>query len=551
MMRRHLVVFAALAVLVGACTDGTLSSPDTTQASAVPTTFDVDAPPGATVAIALQVPESLAAHHAITPAALDIASLLHTGLTRRGENGLAEPALAATWSTLDQRTWTFNLQQNLRFNDGTPITAQSFVDSWQTLALQDTRSRNAYLGLVAHIGGWGEVLSGEEGRQIAARAIDDLSLQVQLDEPFPWFPELVAHPAFAPVAAAELAGRDTDDTSGSDGTEGAAVTTGPSATDPIGTGPFRISEPWTPGQVLLLSRVWGAGEPGAVSTFEVHFTSTDEEASSLITAGTVDVALIGRAEIDVEGVAVQALATDSLIYMGFPVSRAPTDEPFIRQALVHAIDRDRISEEVIGDTSIVNDSYAPLHSAGANLLLCSRCVFDPDTSRELLIEIEPPENSLSLHVVEGSAAEPWADAIAAMWTREVGWPVAVVRHDLPGLIGFLQSGVPDGPFLLEWTSEYPAAESWLEPLFDRSGLDDFTRFNDGDINAAFASLTALGSNSPNRTSLLKDIRTVLADRVPTIPLAVTTRRVATSDSVVAESLRPGAHLGLDGLRWLP
>lgn len=532
----HLRLGAAatcLALIVAACTDSpSITSPTTAPPNVQPSiavSIGENAPPGATVAIAVAEAESIAAHHALTPAALDVASLLHTGLTRRGANGLAEPGLAATWSTLDQRTWTFNLHPNLTFNDGTPVSAQSFVDSWQTLATQDTRSRNAYLGLVAGVGGWGEVLSGEEGRMIAARAIDQLSLQVQLDQPFPWFAELVAHPAFAPVAASELAQ--------------------PDAFAPVGTGPFRIAEPWDPGEVLKLARVWGGGEPGSVSTFEIHLTSSDAEAAALLDDGTVELAVLGDAPVP-GGADEVELPTDALVYMGFPVSRPPTDEAFIRQALVHAIDRESMASATAG-VSIVHDEYAPPHAAGANLLLCTRCVHDPDTARELLAEVEPPENSLSLHVVEGSAGEPWADAIASMWTSELGWPVAVVRHDLAGLIGFLQSGVPDGPFILEWSSEYPAAESWIEPLFDRAGLDDFTRFSDRNIANALDELDSQPPTSPSRTSVLKDIRTVLAERVPTIPLAVTTRRVGVSDSIVAESLDAGPHLGLDGLLWRP
>ncbi len=525
----------AIATILLSATCTTKDEGATTSSSPVspPVATAVEAAPipGATLAVALQNPEAISAHHSVTSAALDIASLLNTGLTSKDANGIAHPALAATWSTLDQKTWTFNLNSNLRFNDGTAISAQSVVDSWSALASQETRSRNAYLGLVAGISGWGEVLSGETGQVIGAHAIDQLSLQIQLDEPFPWLPELLAHPAFAPVAASEL--------------------TAPDIFAPVGTGPFRIAEPWDPGEVLRLVRVSGGGYSGSVSHYEITFTSSDAEAAGLASRGDVDLAVIGSAPDPGGDVTVHALATDSLIYMGFPVTRAPTDEPSVRMALIHAIDRDRIRSDVIGDESILNNLYAPAHAAGANLLLCTACEYDPDLSRSLLEEVEPPTNSLSVHVVEGSAAEPWAHAIATLWQDELGWPVAVVPHDLPGLIGFLQSGVPDGPFLLEWASEYPAAESWLEPLFDRAGLDDFTRFSDRDINRSLNDLAALSSDSPNRTSHLKDIRTVLAERVPTIPLAVTTRRVAIGAGIDPDSLAIGSHLRLDELVWLP
>ena len=530
---RHwlLAVPLALWLIASACTGGTIdSNPPSTSGPAVAAPIDLPIPPGATIAISLVEPEALSAHHALSSAALDVASLLHTGLTRRNATGIAEPALAASWSTLDQRTWTFNLNQGLRFNDGTPITAQSFVDSWQTLAMQDTRSRNAYLGLTAGISGWGEVLSGEQDRIIGAVAIDSLSLQVQLNEPFPWLAELFAHPAFAPVAPSELAN--------------------PDSFAPVGTGPFRITEPWDPGEVLHLARVWGGGDPGSVSNFEIHFSESPRHAAELIERGIVELSVIGDAFAPT-GVDIHEVATDTLIYLGFPVTRPPTDEPGIRQGLVHAIDRERIRDQVLGNTSILTDTYAPAHAAGANLLLCTRCVYDPDAARELLAEIEPPQNSLSLHVVEDTPGEIWADAIATLWQDELGWPVAVVRHSLPSLIGFLQAGVPDGPFILEWTSEYTAAESWFTHLFDRSGLEDFTRFSDRNINRSLVALAALPASSPNRTSHLKDIREVLDERVPTIPLAVAARRVAVASSIDANSLRTGAHLGLNELILLP
>lgn len=535
---RVLAAAAAVAVGAAACTDGgTISSPTTgpVTTGSPAQAGDVTGVPGPTVAIALVTPESIAAHHAVSPGALDVAALLHTGLTRRGPNGLAVPAIATGWSTLDHRTWTFDLDSSFRFNDGTPITAQSFVDSWQALADQETRARNAYLGLVAGISGWGPVLAGEEGRLIGATAVDAATLEVQLDEPFPWFPELVAHPAFAPVAPAELD----------------AATVGAPPAVPIGSGPFRVAGTWEPGQVMRLERVRGGSAPGQAAVLEIHFTSGSEEAAALLGTGTVDVAVIGDATAP-PGTVVTDVPTDSLLYLGFPVTRAPTDTPEVRTALVRVVDFEAL-RAAAHPGSLATDTYAPSHAAGASLLTCTVCIHDPGAARELLTanEVEPPENTLSLHVVAGSPGEPWAEAIAASWTVELGWPVAVVRHDLPGLVGFLQSGVPDGPFLLEWSSEYPAAESWIEPLFDRAGIDDFTRFSDRTITRSLEELASLPSSSPNRTTPLKDIRAVLAERVPTIPLAVVTRRVAASDAIDLSSLSHGAHLGLDGLVWRP
>jgi len=531
--RRAAIAFVSLGLFAAACTraEPEVAPTPSTRPVADDSQRSVPLPSGATVTIAMKSPEAISALHAITPGALDIAALLNTGLTTRGPNGLAEPALATSWSSTDQRTWIFNLEQGLLFNDGTAITAQSFVDSWQTLATQATRSRNAYLGLEGHIGGWTEVLGGEEGRQIGVRALDDLTFQVQLDTPFPWLPELVAHPAFAPIAASELAD--------------------PDPLAPVGSGPFKLDGAWVPGETLRLVRVWESQRSGTIATFEFTFTESFDGAAAAVTADRADLAPIGGSQAGGSEVQVVATPTNTLTYLGFPVSREPIDLAETRMALVAAIDRSRIEAASVGEMSASNNAYAPLHAAGANLLTCLACVYDPDRARELLAEVEIPENDLTLYVVSGSAGETWADEIAAAWRNELGWPVTVVRNDLAGLVGFLQAGIPDGPFILEWTSDYPAAESWLVPLFDRAGLDDFTRFSDRDLTRAFDALTAMSSNSPNRATPLKDIRTILAEQVPTIPLGVVTRRVAVRSSVDPTSLGSGQHLQLDRLTLLP
>lgn len=533
--RRAAVAVVALGLVAVACTtaepESAVAPPPTTSQAGDELSAPVAAPSGATVTVAMRSPEAISAHHAITPEALDIAALLNTGLTTRGPNGLAEPALAASWSSTDQRTWIFNLAPGSLFNDGTAITAQSFADSWQTLATQATRSRNAYLGLEGHISGWSEVLGGEQGRQIGVRALDDLTFQVQLDAPFPWFPELVAHPAFAPVAAAELAA--------------------PDPLAPIGSGPFRLDGAWVPGETLRLERVWEGERSGSIATFEFTLTDSYEQAAAAVSDGQADLAPVGGSDVAGSGVQVVATLTNTLTYLGFPVSRAPVDLAETRQALAAAINRSRIEAASIGESSASNNAYAPMSAAGANLLTCLACVYDPERARELLAEVEAPENDLTLYVVSGSAGEAWADEIAAAWRNELGWPVTVVRNDLTGLVGFLQAGIPDGPFILEWTSDYPAAESWLAPLFDRAGFDDFTRFSDGDLTRAFDALSSVTSNSPNRATPLKDIRTVLAEQVPTIPLGVVTRRVAVAASIDVGSLGSGQHLQLDRLTLLP
>ena len=44
------------------------------------------------------------------------------------------PGVAEEWTTDDQKTWTITLQDGWTFHDGSPVTAQPFVDSWNSTA---------------------------------------------------------------------------------------------------------------------------------------------------------------------------------------------------------------------------------------------------------------------------------------------------------------------------------------------------------------------------------------------------------------------------------
>ncbi len=61
-------------------------------------------------------------------AALALAQELFEGLTAEAADGSIVPGAAESWSVSeDGRTWTFRLRENLRWSDGTPLTAAQFV----------------------------------------------------------------------------------------------------------------------------------------------------------------------------------------------------------------------------------------------------------------------------------------------------------------------------------------------------------------------------------------------------------------------------------------
>ena len=122
------------------------------------------------------------------------------GLVSTDANGHVVPAAAAQWENQDFKTWTFHLRPEAVWSDGSPVTAQDFVYSWQRLADPKTGSPYASYLQYAKIENIDDILTGKKGPQsLGIKAIDDKTLQVTLSEPVPYFISMLSHTSLKPV----------------------------------------------------------------------------------------------------------------------------------------------------------------------------------------------------------------------------------------------------------------------------------------------------------------------------------------------------------------
>lgn len=122
---------------------------------------------------------------------------LFEGLVADGPDGAPAPGVAETWETSpDGLTWTFRLRPEL-WSDGQPLTAHDFVFAYQHMLDPKTGSPYAYLLYVlknAQAANRGGPLD-----RIGARALDDHTLQLTLEHPASYLPQLLKHQAFYPI----------------------------------------------------------------------------------------------------------------------------------------------------------------------------------------------------------------------------------------------------------------------------------------------------------------------------------------------------------------
>lgn len=152
----------------------------------------------------------------------NLAKMLYEGLTRVGPDGKLELALAEEAEVSgDGKRVVFRLRESVWAN-GEKVTAEDFVRSWERVLDPAFPAGMAYQFYV--IKGAKERKNGED-RELGIYALDARTLVVELENPTPYFLELVGMPCFFPVCK-----------------EGG-----------VGNGPFEVEE-WRHGDAIYLKK---------------------------------------------------------------------------------------------------------------------------------------------------------------------------------------------------------------------------------------------------------------------------------------------------------
>ncbi|MDO4451048.1 MAG: ABC transporter substrate-binding protein [Moraxella sp.] len=239
-------------------------------------------------------------------------------LTDVDDKGAIIPALAETWETPDNgKTWTFTLRGDVKFHDGTPMTAKEVANSLNIALKKPTALENAKISTI--------------------EATDDKTLTFTLSEPVTTLPAFLAH-----ATAIILAPASFDD-------KGQATTI-------IGTGAYKADniEPPQKLEQSAYGDYWG--QKASINRI-TYLANSRSETRTLLAEGnddhlvyTLDSASLKRLQANPDlQVATATLARTIALKMNIADPRFA--DKVVRQALSDAIDRDAIAQSVlrIGD----------------------------------------------------------------------------------------------------------------------------------------------------------------------------------------------------------
>jgi len=453
-----------------------------------------------------------------------VIAALWTGLVGYSEEGEVEySAVADSIESEDNQNWTITLKDGWTFHDGTPVNAQSFVDAWNyTANPQNAQDGGSYLSRIA---GFDELEAGTATELSGLEVQDDLTFTVELSAPFALFPAVVGYDAFNPLP--EVFFEDPD----------------AFGTNPVGNGPFMADSEYVPGQGITLTRYEDYAGDDAAQAEGMEFIVYADQATAYTDAqdGNVDIVdvippdVIESAESEFGDNFINT-EVSQITYLGFPTYDARFADPRVRQAFSMAIDRAAISEAIFSGTRTPADSFISPVVDGYREGACEFCAFDPDAANTLLDEAGFDKSQpVELWFNAGGGHDAWMEAVGNQLRTNLG-----LEFSLQGNLDFAQY-LPlgeqkgfTGPFRYGWSFDYPAAESYLTPLFTPQSLppigSNYSFYDNAQVNELISQGDQAGTEE-EAIELYQQAEDLIAEDMPNAPLFFTQIQSVHTDNV--------------------
>lgn len=406
-----------------------------------------------------------------TPESNIILNLLE-GLVSTDANGHLAPAVAESWENTDYQTWTFHLRPGAVWSDGSPVTAQDFVYSWQRLADPKTGSPYASYLQYARIENIDAILAGKKPPEsLGVSAIDDKTLKVTLSEPVPYFVSMLSHTSMKPVK------------------QSVVEKFGDKWTLPqnyVGNGAYRLSE-WVVNERIVLERSPSYWNNGKTVIEQATFLPLSSEVSDInrYRSGEIDItnsAIPPNLYAKMKREIPEQLHVNPYLctfYYEINNQRAPFTDERVRAAVKLTLDRDIIANKIMGQGQIPAYSFTPTFTEGGNFSQPEWAGWTQEKRNEeakrLLAQAGfTAEKPLKFTLLYNTSDQNMQQAIAAasMWKKNLGAQVTLQNQEWKTSLQSRHEGQFDVA-RATWCGDYNEPSAFLNMLLSNSSNNTF------------------------------------------------------------------------------
>jgi len=465
------------------------------------------------------------------------------GLMRQLPGGKTELAMAESYEiSPDGLSYTFKIR-DAKWSDGQPVKAQDFEYAWKrALDPNLTPEPSQYSFQLFYIKGGQEFFEGTGSRDdVAVKALDDKTLQVELVAPTPFFLQLTGFYTYMPVRQ-DIVEQDPENW----------------ARTPelaISNGPFKLVE-YIMGDRIVLERnpeYWNADKV-MIDRIEAVMIVEDSTALTAYEAGDLDVLHrvpnqeVARLKAEDPTFFIRPLV--GTYYFNFNVTKEPFDDPRVRKALSIAIDRTAIVEKVTKAGEVPATGFVPpglLDDQGRDFRETNGdfgidvTVAKVEEARALLAEAGFPEGkgfpTFELLYNTSESHKAIAEAIQEMWKQNLGITITLQNQDW----AVFQDNRTNGNYQVArggWIGDYLDPMTMLDLFTSYSPLND-PQWDSPEFDALIEK--AKRTMGPERSQAMYDAEKLLMENHIVAPIYYYVDKLAIKEHVKGVEMVGNGH----------
>ena len=476
---------------------------------------------------------------------VDAVLMVFTGLVQLNDQLQVTPQLASSFKVSpDNLTYTFYLQHNLKFSDGTPLTSQDVAYSIDRALSPSVSQRNTvtatYLGQIKDSS---KRLSGKKTSLIgdSINVIDPYTITLTLSQPSPYFLKALTYPTSFVVEKSVIQKWGTKWTAhlSDNGGQG-------------GAGPFVVKNYDHVTGIQFAPNPYYYGPKPKLQEVDMNFYKTPEASYTAYQQGTLEQSSIPPeydAQVENKGQEFHQFNELSLDYIAMNYLYKPFDDLNIRQAFALALDKDGLSKALYGGLNPATCHIIPEGMPGYNpKLTCpagaptkgdttkAKALFQQGLQNENLTLATFPKVKITYE-----SNSPLLDdeiTIARQeWQQVLGVTVSVQVVGFNALLPMLASTACTQTNLSKcqnkglqmwafaWGADYPDPQDWTSLQFGKGAADNIENYGQNLCTCSNEQqavqqemVTADNDLGSDRISLYQDAEQKLVNDVAWIPM---------------------------------